>query len=156
MSHLSDIFTQAEATIRASATFANGNIFKRAELPTDEFPDDVSVYIVPGNSKANDQPDAQKFTVHPFTIVMVFAEEYVSVGEGERDVILERKAEYNDAMITALRLNMPNGTYPVTNVYQVDYLSSEYNPSVSAEIAKSDRSKLHRIAQFWNYHAYES
>lgn len=156
MSHLYNILTGAESTVRASATFAGGNIFKRAELPVDEFPDDVSVYLVAGKPKANDQVDAQKFTIHPLTVVIAFVEDYVAIDEGERDVVAERKAEYNDAIITALRLNMPNSTYPISNVYQVDYLDSDYDPSVPDEIKNSKRKDMQRLIQHWSYHVYES
>ena len=157
MSHTSDILTGAETAIRASTTFAAGNVFKRRESASDEFPDDVSVYLIPLNPKANDQPDAQKFTVHPFQVLIVFVEEFISESEGERDVVNERKGEYNDAMVTALRLTMPNQTYPISNVYQVDYLSSDYNPPVADDIKKKDGAeRMHRVLQLWNFHAYES
>ena len=154
MSHLSDILDGAENSIRASSTFADGNIFRRAEMVDDEMPDDVSVYLIAGDPKAKEQSNGEVFSICPLTVLIVFNEPLVPVAEGQRDVVMERKAEYAEAMRTALLLNMPNSTYLIDNIYQVDYLDTVYNPPASAENAKKENSQ--RLIQHWNYHAYES
>ena len=160
MSHGYNILSGAESAIRASTTFANANIFQREELSDDDLPGApvlINVYLYPLGVKPKDTVDAHKFTVHQTACLIVFLEEYRAADEHGRDVVLEKKFDYNDAAITALRLNMPDQTYEISNIYQVDYRSTDYNPGVSAEIAgKADAGGLHRLLQVWEYHAYES
>jgi hypothetical protein len=160
MSYTSNILTGIEQTLRASTAFAYANIYSREELGGDEFPDapqNVNLYLVPLTIKPNDQPDAQKFQVHAIEVTIVFPEGARATDENERDVVTEKKGEYHDAVVTALRLNMPNSTYPISNVFQVDYMGADYFAKPPDDYEETDDADvLHRVRLKWDYHTYES
>lgn len=157
MSYINNILTGAETAVRANSNFAVANICQREELPNDEFPDEISIYLTIVNPAPNRQPSGIVLRVYLLAALIVFKENTRAENENERDPVTERKSDYVDAMVAALYTNNPWSTNPITGIYQVDWIDTVQDPPIPAEIqAKPAAANYHRILTRFNYHTYEA
>lgn len=156
-----DIAAGIETALKASADsdIKNGNIYSREELPADEIPDPVSIYIEPLLPRPDQVSDATIFKIYPFAIRLVFCEAARAVDETEVDVVSQRKSQYQDALFTVILTCNPWSTNPISAaVFQVDFIR-RVNSELTAEIIQADEkrgSKSYRIEQLWEFRVNES
>ena len=157
MSHINNILTKCKAAIAASTTFdTEANIFKREELKDDELDrSKINIFVYPVDAVQNETPIVVDFRKYRVRVVCRFEVDGRSNAPTATDTVTENKSDYNDALKTALELTLPTGAYAVANVFHVDYISTDLNFGSESPDGR-DYVRVHRIAQLWEFHTYES
>jgi hypothetical protein len=154
MSTVSDILEACETVLRASTSFKTADIFQREEIVNDGLPDDVSIYLFVQQPRPDATPMGIIFRVYPVNIVVAFLERTRAKDENEPDVVNERRAEYSDAVKTAL------AAVTVQNLVSVDWAEEnlmEDPPELAAtEVSEAQRGMgterdVYRIKSVWNF-----
>jgi hypothetical protein len=153
------IKTGCEAAIRANTDLDDAAIFDRPESPEDSKPDGQApqIFMRELPIKPNKVAGALRFKIYPIEFVLVFDEPPVRTDETEPDAVRRMKDDYNEALYTALLTTNPWSTQPIdSDIYQVDDVSRELDPTEIPAAVLAKRGDLHRIRQIWEFNVNET
>ena len=156
MSRIDDILTGARAAIKNNATFATAEVLMRKELKADSGPTNLNVFLNIAKAKPNGQLLICDMRVYPLEVVVSFTIDGRTVDEDVKDAVNVAKGVYSDALKTALRTCQSFSTFPIANVYHVEWESEDLEYQEQGRQYGTTIAREYRIQQVWNFYTFES
>lgn len=156
MSRIDDILTGVQTAIEANATFTDAIVLMRKELKTDDEFHLLKVFLDIKNPSPLGGPFVSDLRTYPVEIVVRFTYEGRTVDEDVEDPVNALKGTYSDALKTAMRTCQSFSTYPIANVFHLEWISEDLEYKEDGEQYEDMAARDFRIQQIWNLYTYES